>query len=226
MVLVIAASAVVAGWEAIDRLAHPRQVTDLGWVAAAGMIGFIGNELAAQYRIRVGRRIGSAALIADGHHARTDGFTSLAVVAGAIGVAVGWRLADPIVGLVLTLAICAVLRGAARDIYRRLMDAVDPDLIDQVLQVAAHVAGVRDVDGVRVRWVGHELRAELNLTVDRNLHVFEAHDVAEAVRHELLHQVSRLTGATIHTDPAPDGTGDPHALTAHHDHPRNAEHSG
>ncbi|MDQ6839288.1 MAG: cation diffusion facilitator family transporter [Actinomycetota bacterium] len=215
VVLVIAASAAVTAWEAIDRLIHPHHVTNLGWVAAAGFVGFVGNELAARYRMRVGNQIGSAALVADGHHARADGFTSLAVVVGAGGVAEGWRLADPIVGLVITVAILAVLRGAARDVYRRLMDAVDPALIDQVEHETAKVSGVAQVDTVRVRWVGHELRAELNVTVDRDLRVYEAHDVAEEVRHALLHHVPRLTDATIHTDPLAAGE-DPHEMTAHH----------
>ncbi|MHB1712632.1 MAG: cation diffusion facilitator family transporter [Acidimicrobiales bacterium] len=216
VVVVIAASALIAAWEGVDRLVHPQHVTDLGWVAAAGVIGFIGNEIAATYRIRVGRRIGSAALVADGRHARTDGFTSLAVVAGATGMALGWRLADPIVGLIITVVILAVLRGAARDIYRRLMDAVDPALVDQVEREAADVEGVRHVDNVRIRWIGHELRAELNVTVDGNLHVHQAHDVAELVHHRLLHRVHRLTDATIHTDPVHAAGTDPHDLTAHH----------
>jgi len=216
VVFVIAGSAVIAAWEAIDRLVHPHHVTNLGWVAVAGVIGFLGNELAARYRIRVGNKIGSAALVADGLHARTDGFTSLAVVLGAGGVAIGWRLADPIVGLAITIAILGVLRGAVRDIYRRLMDAVDPSLVDQVEHEASEVPGVERVDGVHVRWVGHELRAELNVTVDRELHVFEAHEVAEAVRHTLLHHVRRLCDATIHTDPRALPGTDPHELTLHH----------
>src|SRR5207302_11041767 len=137
-----AASSAVAAWEAAQRLAHPHDVHQLGWVAAAGVIGFAGNELVAHYRIRVGRQIGSAALVADGLHARTDGLTSLAVVAGAIGVAAGFRLADPIAGLAITVAILAILRNAARDIYRRLMDAVDPELVDAVGLVLADVHGV------------------------------------------------------------------------------------
>jgi cation diffusion facilitator family transporter len=217
VVFVIAASAVVAGLEAVDRLLHPHRVTDLWLVALAGVVGFVGNELVARYRISVGRRIGSAALVADGYHARTDGFTSLAVVVGAIGVGLGWSLADPLVGLLILVAILSVLRTAARDVYRRLMDAVDPALVDRVGAEVAAVAGVQSVDDVRVRWIGHELRAEIRLTVDRDLRVAEAHDVAETARHELLHRVRRLTDATIHTDPsvAPDAA-DPHASTAHH----------
>jgi cation diffusion facilitator family transporter len=119
VVVIIAASAVVAAWQAIDRLAHPQPVGHLWVVAAAGVVGFVGNEIVARYRIRVGRRIGSAALVADGVHARTDGFTSLAVVLGAGGVAVGFPLADPIIGLAITVAIVFVLRDAAREVYRR-----------------------------------------------------------------------------------------------------------
>ena len=127
----IALSAVVAGWQAIRPAGRPRsRSTTSGWVAAAGVIGFAGNELVALYRIRVGRRIGSAALVADGLHARTDGLTSLAVVLGAAGVAARLPAADPIVGLLITVAILVVLRDAARDVFRRLMDAVDPDLVD------------------------------------------------------------------------------------------------
>ncbi len=111
IVVVMAGSSVLAAWAAVSRLAHPRSISGLGWVAAAGVIGFAGNEWVAAYRTRVGRRIGSAALIADGRHARTDGLTSLAVVVGAAGVAAGWEAADPVVGLVITVAILFVLRA-------------------------------------------------------------------------------------------------------------------
>jgi cation diffusion facilitator family transporter len=214
VVVVMAVSAAVAAWQAIDRFIHPEHVRDLPLVAAAGFIGFIGNELAARYRIRVGDRIGSAALTADGRHARTDGFTSLAVVAGAGGLALGWQRADPVIGLLITVAILGVLRGAVRDIYRRLMDAVDPELTAQVEREARAIPSVRGCDGVRVRWIGHELHAELNITVDGGLTVSQAHDITEDARHQLLHHVGRLTDAIIHVNP-PDGTT-AHARTAHH----------
>src|ERR1700722_18640694 len=166
IVLIIAASSALAAYEAVTRLAHPRGVSDLLAVAVAALIGFAGNEVVARYRIRVGRRIGSAALVADGLHARTDGFTSLAVLLGAGGVAVGWDWADPVVGLVITVAILAVLRGAAREIYRRLMDAVDPALVDQAEQALGFTPGVLGAGQVRLRWIGHELRAECEVTVD------------------------------------------------------------
>src|SRR5213079_907977 len=145
IVVVIAASSALAAYEALTRLAHPRPVTNLIAVAVAALIGFTGNELVARYRIRTGRRIGSAALVADGLHARTDGFTSLAVLIGAGGVAIGWPWADPVVGLLITVAILFVLKDAAREVYRRLMDAVDPLDVDAVERALRGTDGVRDV---------------------------------------------------------------------------------
>lgn len=217
IVAVIAASSVVAAWEAIIRLQHPRSVHGVGWVAAAGVVGFAGNELVARYRIRVGRRIGSAALVADGMHARTDGFTSLAVLAGAIGVAAGWKQADPVVGLLITVAVLLVLKNAARDIYRRLMDSVDPDLVDAAHTTLLGVPRVAQVDRVRIRWVGHALLAEADIGAAAELTLSEAHKVAEEAEHRLLHELPRLAGATIHLNPCgSDGGSDAHAITAHH----------
>ena len=216
IVAMIAASSGLAAWEAVARLEHPRPLHSLGWVVAAGVVGFAGNESVAAYRIRVGRRIGSAALVADGLHARTDGLTSLAVVAGAGGVAAGWRPADPVVGLVITAASLGVLIGAARDIYRRLMDSVDPDLVDEVTETLAQVAGVERVDRVRLRWVGHELRAEAEIVSDAGLTIAQGHAIAEDALHRLLHDTPRLSQATIHTSPGGSDGGDAHAATAHH----------
>ena len=219
IVALIAASTVVAAYEAVNRLAHPHPVSGAGWVAAAGSVGFLGNELVAVYRVRVGRRIGSAALVADGMHARSDGFTSLAVVAGAVAVALGAARADPIVGLVITAAVTVVLAGATRTVYRRLMDSVDPGLVDQVEHVLLSVPGVEGVDNVRIRWVGHELRAEIQIVSDPTLSLVAAHAIAEEAHHRLLHEVSRLAEAVIHTNPAaPEGHGAPdyHGVVAHH----------
>lgn len=217
IVLTIAASAAFAAWSAVDRLLNPREVSHLPAVAAAAVIGFAGNEWVARYRIRTGRRIGSAALVADGLHARTDGFTSLAVLLGAGGAAVGWRLADPVVGLAITAAILLVLRDAAREVFHRVMDAVDPALMDAAEQSLRGVRGVRAVGELRLRWIGHHLRAEVAVVVDGRLTVFEAHRVAVDAEHALLHALPRLTAALVHADPAPrPGTADPHAALAHH----------
>jgi cation diffusion facilitator family transporter len=216
IVAMIALSAVVAAWEAIQRLLHPHDVRNVGWVIAAGVVGAVGNELVAVYRIRVGRRIGSAALVADGLHARTDGLTSLAVVIGAIGVAAGFQKADPIVGLLITVAILGVLRNAGRDIYRRLMDSVDPGLVDDVERVVAAVPGVEVVEAVRIRWVGHQLRAEAEIVSDADITLADAHAIAEEAHHRLLHDIPRLSEVTIHTSPCGHDGRDPHSVTAHH----------
>lgn len=216
IVAMIALSAGVALWEAVQRLRDPQDVRNVGWVIAAGVIGFAGNEVVAIYRIRVGRRIGSAALVADGLHARTDGLTSLAVVVGALGVAAGWQLADPIVGLVITVAILFVLKDAARGIYRRLMDSVDPMMVDQVERVLAGAPGVEAVDRVRIRWVGHELHAEAEVVSDCDLTVAEGHEIAEEAQHRLLHEIPKLVRATIHTSPCVHDGRDHHATTGHH----------
>ncbi|MEU6060893.1 cation diffusion facilitator family transporter [Streptomyces sp. NPDC047097] len=217
IVAVIAASAALAGYEAVARLLDPREVDHLGAVAAAALVGFAGNEWVARYRIRTGRRIGSAALVADGLHARTDGFTSLAVLLGAGGSALGWRQADPLVGLLITAAIALVLRDAAREVLRRLMDGVDPELVATARRTLAAVDGVRGVGRLRMRWTGHTLRAEAEIVVDGRLTVVAAHRLAVRAEHALLHSVPRLAAVTVHTDHAPeDGDEDPHGALAHH----------
>lgn len=216
IVAFIAASAVAAGWAAIDRLRHPAEISFLGVVAIAAVIGFLGNEAVAQLRIRVGKRIGSAALVADGLHARTDGFTSLAVLLSAGGVALGWDWADPVVGLAITVAIVVVGAQAAREVYRRLMDAVDPSLVDAVEATLRGTGGVVDVGSVRLRWIGHRLRAECEIVVDAHLTVVEAHAIAVDAEHRLIHEVPRLTAAIVHADPTPHGETDHHATLAHH----------
>ncbi|MEV1143336.1 cation diffusion facilitator family transporter [Micromonospora sp. NPDC049799] len=215
IVVVIAASAVAAGWTAITRLLEPAEITHVPWVAAAGIVGFAGNELVARYRIRVGRRIGSAALVADGLHARTDGYTSLAVVAAAGGVAFGWRWADPVVGLVIAVAIVFVLKDATREVYRRLMDAVDPAIVDKAEAALRAVDGVRDVATVRLRWIGHRLHAEADLVVDARLSLVDAHAIAADAEHQLTRAVPRLTTATVHTDPDSHPGGHHHVNLSH-----------
>jgi cation diffusion facilitator family transporter len=202
IVAMIALSAVIAAVEAVRRLINPVPVEHLGWVALAGLIGFIGNELVALYRIRVGRSIGSAALVADGLHARTDGFTSLAVLIGAAGVAAGFPLADPIVGLVITAAILGVLRTAVRDVYRRLMDAVEPELVDRGEAALRSVPGVTDVRALRMRWIGHALHAEADLDIAPTTTVSAAHDLAHEAEHHLIHAVPKLKSAVVHAYPA------------------------
>ena len=201
VLVVIAISAAVAAIQGVHRLIDPVPLSHLGWVAAAGVIGFVGNEVVAVYRIRVGKRIGSAALRADGMHARTDGLTSLGVVAGAIGVALGFPLADPIVGLVIACAIGGVLVVAARDVFSRLLDGVDPELVATAHQALADRFGVQAVRQVRMRWVGHRLEADVELDVDPRLTLAEAHRLAHDAEHELAHAIPTLSHAIVHAYP-------------------------
>jgi cation diffusion facilitator family transporter len=216
IVLVIAASSIAAAWFAVERLLKPQPMSHLPWVLTAGLIGFVGNEVVARYRITVGRRIGSAALVADGLHARTDGFTSLAVVLAAAGAWLGWTWADPVVGLAITVAIAVVLKDAAREVYRRLMDRVDPELVDRAERSLCTVAGVRGVSGIKLRWIGHSLHAEAAVVVDADLTLLAAHEIAADAEHQLTHSVARLTGATVHVDPA-SHPGDQHHTELSHE---------
>ncbi|WP_320777459.1 cation diffusion facilitator family transporter [Streptomyces sp. CRN 30] len=217
IVLTIAASAAFTGWAAVGRLLDPRPVDHLPVVAAAAVVGFLGNEWVARYRVRVGRAIGSAALVADGLHARTDALTSLAVLAGAGGAALGRRYADPLVGLAITAALLLVLRDAAREVCGRVLDAVDPALVDSAERALREVPGVRGVGELRLRWIGHRLRAEVAVVVDGEASLRRAHGVAVAAEHALLHAVPGLTAALVHADPEPaPGAADPHAPLDHH----------
>lgn len=202
VIAMITLSAIIAGVESVRRLINPVPIDNIGWVAAAGLVGFVGNELVAVYRIRVGRRIGSAALVADGLHARTDGFTSLAVLIGAGGVALGYPLADPIVGLLITAAILAVLRTAVRDVFRRLLDAVDPELVDAAEAALAAEPGVTAVRSVKMRWIGHRIHADAELDIDPDTSLADAHRLAHEAEHTLTHAVPKLATALVHAYPS------------------------
>jgi len=204
IVIVVALSAVVAAWQSIDRIINPQPIENLGWVIAAGVIGFLGNEAVAIYRIRVGRRIGSAALVADGVHARTDGFTSLAVVFGALGVMAGFPLADPIVGLIISVAITVLLIGTVRSIGRRMMDGIEPDLVDRAEHALEHTPGIRGIQEVRLRWVGHRLHGDALIIVD-DMPLHEVDPLITEAQHQVkahLHNVDVFhVRASRHEEP-------------------------
>ncbi|TIL57843.1 MAG: cation transporter [Mesorhizobium sp.] len=193
---IILFSAIVAGYQAIDRLINPRVVTHLGWLAAAGIVGFLGNEAVAVFRIRVGREINSAALIADGYHALTDGLTSLAVVLGAFGVWLGFALADPIVGLLITLAIFGIVWQSASSVLTRMLDGIDPDVIGDIHHAAAHVPAARIVEA-KARWIGHRLHADIAIAVEESLPVSEAKKITAALEHQLFEHMPALAVANI-----------------------------
>lgn len=197
IIAVVALSAVVAAWQSIDRLLHPQPLENLGWVVAAGIIGFAGNEAVAVYRIRVGRRIGSAALVADGVHARTDGFTSLAVVLGAVGVMLGFPLADPIVGLLISVAIVALLWGTVRSIGRRLMDGIEPDLVHRAEHALGETPGLCGIGKLQLRWVGHRLHGAVVVLVDPEASLGQAESVGQDAGYRLRRALPNLEDVTI-----------------------------
>ncbi|MDE3239576.1 MAG: cation transporter [Paracoccaceae bacterium] len=205
IVLIILFSAMVAGYEAIGRLLHPQPVTNLGWLIAAGLVGFAGNEAVAIFRIRVGREINSAALIADGYHARTDGLTSLAVVVGALGVAAGFPLADPIIGLAITVAILGIVWQSARAVLERMLDGVDPHLLDEVAHAAGHVPGIRAVRQAQARWLGHKLHVEVEIAVDNSLPLARAQAIVADLEAELFAHIPALSVARVRFGAAADG---------------------
>ena len=216
IVLMILLSSAEAIYQSIMKLIHPQPVSNLLWVGVAALVGFLGNEFVALFRIRTGRQIGSAALVADGTHARIDGFTSLAVLAGAIGVWLGAPILDPLIGLVIGIAILFIVWDTARDISYRVMDAVDPSIPALIEKAARETHGVMDVHDVAVRWVGHRQRTEFHITVDCQMSTCYSHEIAESLRHQLFHSMPALVDATVHVDPCQcDRCGDPHP-TAHH----------
>jgi cation diffusion facilitator family transporter len=216
IVLMIFITAIEAIYQSILKIIDPQPIQHLGWVAAAAILGFLGNELVAVYRIRIGRQINSAALVADGNHARTDGFTSLAVLAGAIGVWLGFPLFDPIVGLAIGTAILGIVWQSAREIGFRVMDAVDPKITGLIEATAAQTEGVMEVHDVAVRWVGHRLRAEFHIIVDCQMPTCESHKISEAARHDLFQRMPALADVTVHVDPCEcERCGDPHAGAPH-----------
>lgn len=216
IVLIILGSAILAFWESLQKLIHPTPLADVGWVMAAAVVGFLGNEGVAILRIRTGRQIGSAALEADGYHARVDGLTSLGVLVGAIAVWLGAPIADPIVGLLISIAILFISKDAAVAMWRRIMDAVDPELVTQAEHVLQTAPGVEDVHDLRLRWSGHRLLADAHLGIDAGLTLGAAHAIGEEARHRLFHALPRLAEVVVHLDPVGPAGVDYHALTEHH----------
>lgn len=200
IVLIILFSALVAGYEAVSRLLHPQPVQALGWLALAGLIGFAGNEIVAVFRIRIGRQMNSAALIADGYHARTDGFTSLAVVLGAFGVWLGYPMADPIIGLLITIAIFGIVWQSSRSVLTRMLDGVEPGTIEEIRHAAEHVPGINQVVEAKARWLGHELHADIVIAVAATLPLAKANAIAAALQAELLGHLPALRVANVRFD--------------------------
>lgn len=211
----IALSAAVAGYESIQRLVHPQVISHLWAVVGASIIGVVGNEAVAIFRIKVGKEIESAALVADGYHARADGLASLAVAFGALGVRLGYPLADPIVGLLITLLLVRIVWQSSKAVFTRMLDGVDPHIVDEIREGASHTPGVVKVTEVRTRWLGHRLHAELNVAVGSHLSVVEGHAIAREVRHQLMHRLHYLSSVIAHVDPSEEAGEEFHRIVQH-----------
>jgi len=201
IVLIILFSAIVAGYQAVDRIIHPFPIHNIWAVIVASIIGFIGNEGVALFRIRVGKEIGSAALVADGYHARIDGFTSLAVLFGAIGVIIGFPLADPIIGLLITLTILKIVWDSVKKVFTRLLDGVEPEYIDEIRHSLSYVKRIREILNIKARWSGHQLLAEVYISVDSNINVVEAHSIIEEVEHEIMDHIKYVSNVVVDIEP-------------------------
>lgn len=213
IILVILVSAAVTGYESYLRMLHNQAPTHLLAVAIAAVIGFLGNEWVAIYRVRMGKRIGSAALVADGHHAQIDGLTSLAVLIGVAGTYFGFPILDPIVGLVITVMILFVVKDSAKMIFLRLLDGIEPSLIEQVIEVAARESGVVAVTDVRARWFGHEIQTELSIAVESNLTVRQGHAIAKAVIQTLQTEIEHVGSVQVHVDPVEERGAEFHLVS-------------
>lgn len=218
IVVIIAVTAAAAAYESYRAMLRPKPVGHLGLSMAAAVVGIIGNEAVAQYKIRIGRRIHSVALEADGMHSRIDGFVSAGALVGLFGVALGYAPADPIAGLAITAVIVWVTIGTARGVILRVVDAVDPELIEDIEHSAQAVAGVIDSHDVQARWAGRSLLVNLHVSLDQDLPLHEAHDIGEDVRHAILHDVDGVVQVNVHFDPWAEGSDDAHyhRATAHH----------
>lgn len=224
IVVLIVVTGLWVGYESMRHLVQPEQVEHVWAVVFASLVAYIGNEAVARFRIKTGHEIGSAALVADGYHARTDALASLAVVLAGIGIWLGYPLADPIIGLLIAAVILKTGWDSAKIVFSRLLDGVDPQVVEEVIHVAQHVAGVEDITEVRIRWLGHRLLAEVNIGVQSDLSVERGHRIAHEVQHQLLHHLPYLSNAVIHVDPL-SASGEAHHRIIQHEHDHLPTHS-
>ena len=219
IVISIAISAAIVFSESIQKFINQEPMTNLGWVAVAAVIGFIGNEFVAVIEIRTGKKIGSAAMVTDGLHARTDGLTSLAVLVAAIGTWLGFPILDPIIGILIGIAILFITRDAIVAMWYRLMDAIEPTYMDQAEGIINSQDEVKELRRLRMRWVGHRLHTEAIIAVHPDLSTIQSHEIAEKIRHDLFHQFPTMSDVMIHVDPyaLEKETEAYHRLTQSHD---------
>src|SRR5258708_18924973 len=218
VVLFMFVSAMYALFVSIDRIFHPQAISHLWVVVVASLVGFVINEGAAIFRIRIGKQIKSQALITDGYHARTDGWSSLAVLFGVIGAVLGFHLADPLIGILITIIILKTTWDSAKEVFTRALDGVDPEITAEILHEMKETKGIKEISDTRVRWIGHTLHAELNIAVDPKLTVEQAHEISKEAERNLKSHIPHLTRIIIHVDPLHSSGEEHHAVHDEHGH--------
>lgn len=202
VVLFMFVSAIYALYISIERIFHPQTISHLWVVAVASLVGFVINEGAAIFRIRVGKQIKSQALIADGYHARTDGWSSLAVLFGALGIWLGFSLADPLVGIIITIVILHTTWNSAKEVFARAIDGIDLDVVEEILHAVNHTQGVKKVSNLRARWIGHTIHTELTIVVDKTLSLLQAHNIVGEAEANVKSHILHLSHITIDVEPS------------------------
>ncbi|NEP34759.1 cation diffusion facilitator family transporter [Moorena sp. SIO3B2] len=194
IVVIVLLSAVITAYESVERFYHPQPLHHLGALAIAAIVGFIGNEVVALFRIRVGREINSAALIADGYHAMADGLVSLAVLVSAVGVALGYSWADPVIGLVITAVLLKIVWESGQTIFSRLLDGVEPEVLESLQHAINHVPEVEAdaIANLRPRWLGHRLHVEMDIMLPPTLSLQQTQGITNTVEQQLKAQLPYL----------------------------------
>ena len=200
IIVVILITAAAAAFESVGRILSSEGYSNPIAGLAAAAIAVVANFGVSEYKIRVGRRIRSLALEADGLHSRLDGLVSAAAFAGLALAWMGIAIADSLAGIFIALAIIYILTGTVGRLVLRMMDAVDPELIEQITSTAAGVNGVLGVHDVRARWVGRELVAVLHIDCPPSATLAQAHNTAMAVQKEVQKQVPAVH-LDVHMDP-------------------------
>jgi len=199
---VIWISAAFAGFESVRKLIDHGHTAHVAAGIAGAVLGIAGNQLVARYKLRVGRRINSATLIADARHSWLDALSSAGALAGLIAVAFGQPWGDPLAGLLVTAFICHVGYEVTKDVVHRLADGVDPDVITTAEAAAGSVPGVVHAHA-RARWTGRTLRVEVEGWVDPELTAAGADALGRRVADQISREIPEAGSFTWTTRAAP-----------------------
>ena len=197
----IAVSAILVLYEAVTAFGDATPIDNPGLVLAAGVIGLAGNEAVAIFKFRTGKRIGSAALIADGRHSQADGLSSAGVVIAAVGLMIGIDWLDPLAGFAIGLLIAWTAYESGRDVILRLLDTADPEVVQELEQIAGEVVGVDHINDLRMRQMGRTVHVVANVCMPGGYTLAQAHAAAEELRGAWLEELPPGSAVDIHVDP-------------------------